>query len=61
MLLVKGDRLEETSDLILIEALKQSGFKELKTEKQPKQEVEPVGDYVVKKPAKKKKVTKKGV
>ena len=60
MLLVKGNRLEETSDAILIEALKQSGYKELKVEKQPKQEVKAVSDYVVK-PTKKKKVAKRGV
>jgi hypothetical protein len=56
MQLIKGDRIEEVKDPILIEAFKQSGYTELKAEKveEPKEAEEEV------KP-KAKKGNKKGV
>lgn len=55
----KAGLLIETNDKDKIECYKAQGLKEFKTEPQPKQEVEIADDFIVK-PAKKKKVTKKG-
>lgn len=56
----KAGLIIETNDKDKIECYKAQGLKEYITEPQPKQEVEIESDYVLK-PAKKKKVTKKGV
>lgn len=50
----------ETDDIVKIECYKAKGLKELIIESQPTQEVEAIDDFTIK-PAKKKKVTKKGV
>lgn len=56
----KAGFILETNDLDKIECYKAKGLKELIDEPLPVQDVEPTDDFTVK-PAKKKKVTKKGV
>ena len=58
--LTKAGLIIETDDKEKIECYRAKGLEEFITEPQPKQEVEIESDYVLK-PAKKKKVTKKGV
>ena len=58
--LTKAGLLLETDDNDKIECFKSQGLKEVFEEPQPVQNVEIADDFVVR-PAKKKKVTKKGV
>lgn len=58
--LTKAGLVLETNDKDKIECYKAKGLIEVKTEPQPVQDVEVADDFVVK-PAKKRKVTKKGV
>lgn len=57
----KAGLLIETTDKDKIECYKAQGLKEFIEEPQPKQEKVEIADDFVVKPAKKKKVTKKGV